>query len=746
MRRLNSIFSALLVSVTITALWGTSAQAQVAERYVVFPFPDSQVTLAAGTPWKVAETRVSNYLNVVNVTNFLYAFHQAYGLPVTGMSPCTVWEAPNCNLRGHATGHLLSALSLNYAATKNAAVRTKMQRLIIGLDSCQKRAVLSGYSAGCLSAFGESLFTSLENGGCYGGSCNPNVWAPWYSQHKILAGLISCYLNAGDTMALRMARGMGTWAYNRLSKLSAATLQSMWTRYIAGEYGGYNEAAAELYMITGDTTYRRLAQLFDETTSTISLGNLAANTDNLGGQHANQLMPRIIGYLRVYDATGTAMYLNAATNFWDMVDSHHRFAFGGVSTVESFLGRDAVYANIQVSRTNETCPSYNLVKLSRVMFYHNPQAKYMDYWERANSAQILANANVSGAAASATQPFAAYMTNAKCGESKAASSSGDSYDIGDLYAYTCCDGTSLESHVRYYEGIYGYSVDTLYVNQFIASTLNWTAKGKTVSIVTTYPVSDSVTITVTGAGSMPIKIRSPWWVRRPILIFVNGTQKHLGKVPPATYFKIDATRGWSGSGTITIVMPKTLRAELCNDRAATGNVMYGGLDLYGVTTNTAFQTLDCSAFTKGTGLTWTTSGGFTFKPFYNVASDHYSMYWNVTNVPANWQDTVLDQVNDPPVSVMTPMEYQRSGIAVPAIKIFRSQVRISFASPFKNVLPLHVQIFNVQGSRIADLAGTVYNGECSVLWQQKTALPAGFYMCTITAGPWEYRVSLVSGK
>ncbi|MBN1307514.1 MAG: glycoside hydrolase family 127 protein [Chitinispirillaceae bacterium] len=738
--------SAFATVLCIVGSAGTAGQAAPEEKYVVVPFfPDSQVALSTGSPWKVAETRVSNALNAMNVKNFLYNFRKTYGLSTSGYGTCGVWEAPDCNLRGHATGHVLSALALNYAATKNAAIKAKIRQLVDGLDTCQQLAASKGMSEGCLSAFGEDLFTSLENGGTYGG--NPNVWAPWYSQHKILAGLVDCYRHAGDTVALRMAKAMGRWAYNRLSKLSKSTLQSMWTRYIAGEYGGYNEAAVELYFVTGDTTFIRLAQLFDETTSRISLDKLAADVDNLAGEHANQLVPRIIGYLREYDATGTAAYLNAAANFWDMVDLHHRFGFGGVSTAESFMAKDAMYANIQVARSNETCPTYNMVKLSRVLFYHNPQSKYMDYWERANSAQLLANANVAGASPTATQPFACYMTNVKCGESKARSSSGDSYDMGGLYGYTCCDGTGLESHVRYFRGVYAYSQDTLFINQFIASTLNWAKKAKKVEIVTNYPVSDTVTIKVNGEGTMPVRIRSPWWVRRPVLIWVDGVQRHIGRVPPSTYFTIDATRGWKGSGEIRLVLPKTLRVEACNDRPSTGQVFFGGLALYGVTSNTSFQSLDCGTFKKGDGLTWTASG-FTFKPFYNVAADNYSMYWNISNVPSTWQDTVLDEVDDPPVSV-DPAPFSGRSNAATAYRAassgFRLLIRFSAALPGER--PLHVRVCNAKGVKIMDLKGTAHKGDRSAETGASVTVPsAGLYICIVSIGGDRFSTPVVVGR
>jgi hypothetical protein len=369
----------------------------------------------------------------------------------------------------------------------------------------------------------------------------------------------------------------------------------------------------------------------------------------------------------------------------------------------------------------------------------------MDYWERANSAQLLANANVSGVVPTATQPFAAYMTNVKCGESKAASSSGDSYDIGSLYNFTCCDGTGLESHVRYGEGIFGHADDTLYVNQFTASTLNWVEKAKIVTILTAYPVSDTVTISVSGGGYISVKIRSPWWVRRPIQIWVNGTQRHLGKIPPATYFTIDATRGWSGSGTIKLVMPKTLRVETCADRTTVGTVFYGGMNVYGATTNTAFQSLDCGTFQKGVGLTWTASG-FTFKPFYNVASDHYSLYWNVTNIPSAWLDTILDVADDAPAAIKRGASAENRLSVVTSISwTTRNGIGISFSSPVRKDLPVILTLFNARGVFVMKFKGLVSAGNRHAVFPIKKGIAAGCSIVDVKAGGGEYRAALVSG-
>jgi hypothetical protein len=298
--------------------------------------------------------------------------------------------------------------------------------------------------------------------------------------------------------------------------------------------------------------------------------------------------------------------------------------------------------------------------------------------------------------------------------------------------------------VRYFEGIYAYSQDTLFINQFIASTLNWASKAKTVSIVTDYPASDTITINVTGAGPMPVKIRSPWWVRRPIQIWINDAQRHIGKIPPATYFKLDGPRGWKGGGTIKLVIPKTLRVEVCTDHPATGQVFYGGLALYGVTSSASFQALDCGAFTKGAGLTWTASGT-TFKPFYNVASDHYSMYWNISNVPANWQDTILDAIDDPPTAIDNDAFGEDAARAMrPSFSLTKSGTRISFSLALKGETPLHIRLFDTRGAVVWDCKGAAHRGDRSVeLRKPIAALSAGTYIGVISAGAVRFTTRLM---
>lgn len=719
-----------------------SYEYKVTPPYAMFPFPLQQVELLEGSPFKIGERRCVNWLSKdMQITTFLYAFRRECGLSLQGHRPAGGWEEPDGKLCGFMTGHVLSALSYAVAATDNETVKTKMEQLIRGLDTCQSLAVENGMDEGCLSAYGEGQFTALENNGTYPDDC----WAPWYTQHKILAGLIHCYWYAGDTVALRMAKAMGTWAYNRLKNISSSTLQSMWSRYIAGEYGGYNEAAADLYMITGDTTYRRLAMLFDDNTRTgASLTNLIANEDKLKGTHANMYLPRLSGYLKLFDASGDEDYYTASYNFWDMVAYHHSFSIGGhnanTSNAEAFMGRDEIASTISFNRTNEHCASFHMAKLSNLMLYHTADIQYADYWERETMNHLLSNADIP-AGTSPSIPFASYMTEVKCGINK------HEWQTGT--GYTCCYGTGIETHLRYNEGIFAHNGDTLFINYYIPSQLTWPEKNLTVRMEGRYPESDSLKITVTPAETtrMYMKIRVPGWIRRPVGIAINDTVRHQGPLAPGTWFVL-RRNVWKPTQpeVVTLIVPQTFHWESTPDDADIGSVLFGNNVLAAITSSTDYQNLDASTLTRssGAGLEFTaTSPSLTYVPFYMTGKERYSIYTRISNIPASWNDTILDEQDDPIDASDTALggtgtlghtqfSYDKSA----SVKILPGKSLITVTLPAISSIDRRMQlrIFNTAGALVLDNVQQLPHGVNSLWFDKKSAFPAGIYLSIITLG------------
>lgn len=251
------------------------------------------------------------------------------------------------------------------------------------------------------------------------------VWAPYYTAHKILRGLLDAHLATGDARALDLASGLCDWMHSRLSALPAATLQRMWGIFSSGEFGGIVEAIVDVHALTGKAEHLSLARLFDLDRL---IDACAANTDILDGLHANQHIPIFTGYARLYDATGQDRYLTAAKNVWDMVIPHRMYGIGGTSQDEFWKARDAIAGTISAT-TAETCCAYNLLKLSRTLFFHDENPKYMDYYERALYNQILGSKQDR---ADAEKPLVTHLIGLTPGHVR---------DYTPKQGTTCCEGT-----------------------------------------------------------------------------------------------------------------------------------------------------------------------------------------------------------------------------------------------------------------------------------------------------------------
>ena len=412
---------------------------------------------------------------------------------------------------------------------------------------------------GFLSAYPETQFMRLEEFATYGG--NQGIWAPYYTLHKILAGLLDAHTLTGNTQALDVASKIGDWAHSRLSKLRPEQFDRMWNMYIAGEYGGANDAFASLHALTRKPEYLTVARYFDNRNVK---DPTVANNDILDGRHANQHIPQFIGYLRIFEQTDERAYHTAAKNFWDMVVPHRVYSHGGVGVGEILRKRDAIAGSLYSEPNNrnhaETCVVYNMLKLSRNLFFHEPDPKYMNYYEQGLFNQILASRRDSD---SITSPEVTYFIPVRPGEARSYGNVG-----------TCCGGTGLENHTKYQDSIYFRSADdaTLYVNLYIPSMLEWREKGFTLEQRTRYPFEGASTLTVTGNGRLAFMLRVPSWVRRGYTVSVNGAPQRI-TATPGEYVRLD--RQWRSGDRIEIAMPLSFRAERTIDDPSVQSIFYG---------------------------------------------------------------------------------------------------------------------------------------------------------------------------
>ena len=644
-------------------------------------FPLSAVMLdrdASGreTPFIKNRDKFIRGLAASNPDAFLYNFRDAFGQPQPpGVKPLEGWDNQTTRLRGHASGHYLTAIAQAYASTTyDEALRQnflgKMNYLIDTLhDLSQKSgkpekpggpsvpdptkvppgagresydsnlragAIRTDYwnwGTGFISAYPPDQFIMLEKGATYG-TRDSQIWAPYYTLHKILAGLLDSYEVAGNKKALEIARGMGAWARARLNAVPPETRASMWGRYIAGEYGGMNEVMARLYRLTGDKAFLETAKLFDNTGffygNAAREGGLAKNVDTIRGRHANQHIPQITGALETFRGSKEMPYYAIATNFWEMVNANYMYSIGGVAgarnpnNAECFVAQPGTiwengFAN---GGQNETCATYNLLKLDRQLFMYDQTGKYMDHYERALFNHILASVAEENAGNT-------YHVPLNPGAQKR-------FGNAQMNGFTCCNGTALESNTKLQDSIYFRSADngTLYVNLFVPSTLNWSEKKVTVQQVTDFPYADTTRLVIKGNGPFDLKVRVPRWATRGFHVKINGRDQAL-KATPGSYVSLGRT--WRPNDTIEIRMPFGFYLDSVVDQPNVASIFYGPILLAaeesGARTDWRPVTIDASDLGKSiTGDPATLRfnlGDVVLKPYYETYGRN-SVYVHVT--------------------------------------------------------------------------------------------------------------------
>jgi DUF1680 family protein len=416
--------------------------------------------------------------------------------------------------------------------------------------------------------------------------------------------------------------------------LPKETLISMWNRYIAGEYGGMNEAMARLYRITKEPRYLKVAQLFDNIR--VFFGDvehshgLAKNVDLFRGLHANQHLPQVIGALETYRVSNSPEYYLIADNFWNMATNDYMFSIGGVAgarnpnNAECFTAQPAtLYENGFASGgQNETCATYNMLKLTRDLFLFNQSAELMDYYERGLYNHILASV-------AETTPANTYHVSLRPGSVK-------QFGNANMSGFSCCNGTALESNTKLQNSIYFRGADNkaLYVNLYVPSTLKWTDRNVTVTQTTAYPNEDFTLLTIKGNGEFDLNVRVPHWATNGFFVKLNGKVKKVNAVP-GSYLTLK--RKWKDGDSIELRMPFKFYLEPVMDQQNIASLFYGPVLLAAQETESRTEwrkvTLDAKDISKSISgdaeqLLFNIDG-VVFKPFYETYGRH-SVYLDVT--------------------------------------------------------------------------------------------------------------------
>lgn len=434
-----------------------------------------------------AFAREIGYLTSYDPDRLLAGFRENRGLPPKG-EKYPGWE--NTEIRGHTLGHYLSALSQAYAATRDDALVLRLKYLLEELVLCQ-------HESGYLSAFPEQLFDNVEN--------KQPAWVPWYTMHKIIAGLTAAYSATDSETAYALAERLGDWVYRRTSSWTEEIHQ----RVLSVEYGGMNDCLYELYKITGKAEHLSAARSFDE----LSLFTpVREGKDILKGKHANTTIPKFLGALNRYRTLGESevFYLEAAKQFWDMVVYHHSYITGGNSEWEHFGDPDMLDRE-RSNFTAETCNTYNMLKLTRELFKITGEARYADFYENTYLNAIVSSQHPHTGMTMYFQPMAT-------GYFKVYSS--------PFEHFWCCTGTGMESFTKLNDSLYFHDAASIVVNQYISSTLDSTAHGLVLTQSANLPYSDTVQFTVKTQQPQPealaLRLRLPDWLAGEPELLLNG--------------------------------------------------------------------------------------------------------------------------------------------------------------------------------------------------------------------------------
>ena len=508
---------------------------------VAHPFDLHQVRLLPG-PFLDDLNVNRRYMMGLDPDRLLHSFRITAGLP-SSAEPYYGWEAPNNELRGHFVGHYLSGCALLAAQTGDAAVKARGDALVSELAKCQKA---NGY----LSAFPEELFDRLKT--------RRGVWAPFYTYHKIIAGMLDNYTLGGNAQALAVAKGMAGWTRDWVHPVDDAQMQGI----LRTEFGGIGESLDNLAAITGDMSWIDVSRRFDHEAV---LTPLAEGRDELTKVHANTTIPKVIAAARRYEITGDQRSRDIADYFWREVTGRRCFATGGTSSGESWKNPVGQLSGELAPDTEESCPTYNMLKLTRHVFSWTGDAKAADYYERALFNGMLGTQHPADGEKIYYTPMASGYWRM--------------FGTPD-HGFWCCHGTGVESHSKFGDSIYFHDDAGIWVNQFIASEVNWADKGVRLVQETGFPANDTTRLTVHVAHptQMALRIRLPYWLDGQAAVKVNGKAVAVS-TPPGNYLTIN--NRWRDGDRVELTLPMKLHVHAMPDDPTVQAVMYGPLVLAG---------------------------------------------------------------------------------------------------------------------------------------------------------------------
>ncbi len=544
------------------------------------PLPLTAVRLTGG-PLKHAQDLNAKYLLALEPDRMLAGYRLRAGLEPKARSYGGWDSVEGKQLTGHITGHYLSAVSLMYAATGDPRFKERADYIVQELREVQTQRG-TGYLGAITDSQGtdgEVVFQQVARGDIRSGGFDLNgMWSPWYTLHKTFAGLRDAYRHTGNPLALELEIQFAAWTEGVVAPLSDVQVQRM----LNTEFGGMNEICVDLHADTGEPRWLALSYKFEHRAFTEPLKR---HQDNLAGQHGNTQVPKLIGSLARFASAGDPGDGLPAGFFWDRVVQHHSYATGGHGKDEYFAEPDRLSDRVD-GRTAETCNVYNMLKLTRKLFALRPDAHYADFHERALFNHILASQDPQDG-------WACYMVPVGRGVRR-------EYECNLLDGgFTCCTGSSMESHALHGDGLYYESGDTLWVNLYAPSVAEWPAAGAKLTLETDFPEGESAAVKLALAAprELTLALRRPFWAGANFAIVINGEavpaellgepwtatggRRDAPKPTPTTSWFVQLRRTWQSGDTVMVTFPKHLRLEPLPDNPRRVALLWGPLVLAG---------------------------------------------------------------------------------------------------------------------------------------------------------------------
>jgi len=577
-------------------------------------FDLKDVRLGEG-PCGLAQEANRQYLHALDSDRLLYAFRQNAGLPAPGQ-PLGGWEAPSCEVRGHFTGHYLSACALMVASTGDEALRAKADAMVAELAKCQE-ALGNGY----LSAYPAEFLDRLER-------MDRVTWAPLYVTHKVMAGLLDMAQLTGNRQALEVLTRLVAYYKARVDKLSDYPME----RLLTVEFGGMSEVLHNLYGVTHDPAHLELAHRYDQAAF---LGPLALERDNLSHIHGNTQIPKICGAARRYELTGDDRYQTITRFFWDRVVNTRCYATGGTTLAEVWPEPNALAQTLGVNN-HECCKTHNLLKVTRYLFRWTGDPTYADYYERAFVNGILGTQRLDNGQFIYYLPLATGLRKQW----------GTAYD-----SFWCCYGTGVESFAKLGDSIFFHDDTDLWVGLFIAATVTWREKDLRLEQLTAFPEEEGTHLVVHAARPtrFGLRVRIPYWAGQGTAVRVNG-EPVAAAAAPGAFMRIE--REWRDGDRVDVSLPMALHAAPMPDDPEVVAVMYGPVVLAGLDPDPAAYVVGDPADpgswvqkVEGSPLTFRMKAGLgmTMVPIYRVIDEAYGVYWTVTPEGSPKQKAFLAQ-------------------------------------------------------------------------------------------------------